>query len=387
MEVVREVALTTCAPLPGMLSKNGQQPAWKFVPVILTSVPPVVLPKPGETPVSVDAASRYVKALGSVNVFAPQVSVMPTMPPMCAGVTAVSVELSTKVVFAGIPPKATEQPATRFAPARVTLVPPAVPPLDGVTLVSAGVVGFSSTKTTNVLPLLANEEGSVAKTALVPMARPFTAIVALLPAGMTTEAGTPATAGPDAESITVTSVAAGGVMKAVTLSVLPAVTLASGGSKTTPPSFSTWAVTCFVPPPMASGSVAVIVATPSVSPFTSKVPLVAPAGIVTPAGSWTTPAGEAERATVCGSVLGVPICTTYETVWPRAKRWSAGPTPASSLRIVAVPVDFPSVGDTPRQQAEATLIWTEKNSSFSGCVSPMMGMVIVLFVSFWLNSM
>ena len=43
--------------------------------------------------------------------------------------TAVSVELSTKVVFAGIPPKATEQPATRFAPARVTFVPPPVPPL------------------------------------------------------------------------------------------------------------------------------------------------------------------------------------------------------------------------------------------------------------------
>jgi hypothetical protein len=61
------------------------------------------------------------------------------MPAEPAGVVAViCVELSTVKLAAAVPPKVTEVAPVRLVPVMVTLVPPAVGPLLGDTLVTVG---------------------------------------------------------------------------------------------------------------------------------------------------------------------------------------------------------------------------------------------------------
>ena len=67
------------------------------------------------------------------------VTVTVTAPALPAGVVAVIVVLFTTTTFVpAAAPKVTVAPAAKFAPVIVTAVPPAVDPLFGDTLVTAG---------------------------------------------------------------------------------------------------------------------------------------------------------------------------------------------------------------------------------------------------------
>jgi hypothetical protein len=67
------------------------------------------------------------------------VTVTATAPAFPAGVVAVIVVLFTTTTFvAAAPPNVTVAPAAKFVPEIVTEVPPAVGPLLGLTLVTAG---------------------------------------------------------------------------------------------------------------------------------------------------------------------------------------------------------------------------------------------------------
>jgi hypothetical protein len=68
-----------------------------------------------------------------------QVTVTVTAPAACDGVVVVIVvEFETALPTPALPPKSTVQPLAKFVPVRVTLVPPAVEPLDGFTFVNVG---------------------------------------------------------------------------------------------------------------------------------------------------------------------------------------------------------------------------------------------------------
>jgi hypothetical protein len=69
----------------------------------------------------------------------PTVTVTVAAPALPAGVTAVIAALFTTTTFdAAIPPNVTVAPAAKFVPVIVTAVPPAVDPLFGDTLLTAG---------------------------------------------------------------------------------------------------------------------------------------------------------------------------------------------------------------------------------------------------------
>ena len=62
-----------------------------------------------------------------------------TAPAACAGVVAVMlVLLTTTTLVAAVPPNVTVAPVTKFVPAMVIAVPPAVVPLFGETLATVG---------------------------------------------------------------------------------------------------------------------------------------------------------------------------------------------------------------------------------------------------------
>ena len=90
MEAVIEVLLTTCAPVAAVPPKVTLAPLRKFVPVIVTAVPPEVVAEFGETAVTFGAGFAYVQPLVSVPLW---LSVLVTttlaVPAECAGVVAV----------------------------------------------------------------------------------------------------------------------------------------------------------------------------------------------------------------------------------------------------------------------------------------------------------
>jgi hypothetical protein len=68
------------------------------------------------------------------------VTVTVTAPALPAGVVAViCVALTTTMLAAAVPPNVTVAPAAKFVPVIVTAVPPAVEPLLGDTLLTAGI--------------------------------------------------------------------------------------------------------------------------------------------------------------------------------------------------------------------------------------------------------
>jgi hypothetical protein len=114
-------------------------PAAKFVPVMVTAVPPNVVPLPGLTPVTVGCAA-YVYPPARLPL-SPLlfVTVTETAPALPAGVTAVIVVLFETTTFvAGETPNVTVAPAAKFVPVIVTAVPPATVPLPGLTPVTVG---------------------------------------------------------------------------------------------------------------------------------------------------------------------------------------------------------------------------------------------------------
>jgi hypothetical protein len=132
------VLLTTTTLVAAAAPKVTVAPEAKFVPVIVTDVPPAVEPLFGDTPVTVGGAT-YVNPLARLPIWPLRVTVTVTAPTLPAGVVAVMVVLLTTTTFvADALPKVTVAPVAKFVPVIVTAVPPAVGPLLGDTPLTDG---------------------------------------------------------------------------------------------------------------------------------------------------------------------------------------------------------------------------------------------------------
>jgi hypothetical protein len=118
----------------------------KFVPVTMTDVPPTVRPEVGLRRVTVGAGGAVNvnwSALEVADVPLAVVTVMSTVPALSAGAMALTEpsELTVKLV-AAVAPKKTLLAAVKPLPRMVTVVPPAMPPVFGVTEPTTG-AGFA----------------------------------------------------------------------------------------------------------------------------------------------------------------------------------------------------------------------------------------------------
>jgi len=133
------VLLVTTTFVAAALPNVTVAPVTKFVPVIVTDVPPVTDPVFGLTAVTVGAGA-YVYPLARLPL-SPLLFVTATVtaPALPAGVVAViDVALTTVTFVAATPPNITVAPEAKFVPVIVTAVPPAVVPLFGLTPVTVG---------------------------------------------------------------------------------------------------------------------------------------------------------------------------------------------------------------------------------------------------------
>ena len=134
------VVLFTTATLVAAVEPNVTvAPVAKFVPVMVTAVPPATGPLFGLTLVTV-GSTMYVNALARLPLCPPElVTVTVAVPALPAGVVAVMVVLLTTVTLvAAVEPNVTVAPAAKFVPVMVTTVPPEVDPLFGLMLVTVG---------------------------------------------------------------------------------------------------------------------------------------------------------------------------------------------------------------------------------------------------------
>jgi hypothetical protein len=132
------VAFTTTTFVADPLPNFTVVPDAKFVPVIVTAVPPAVDPVFGLTLLTVGGAT-YVYPFAKFPLCAPTATVTVTAPALPAGVVAVIVVLFTTTTFvAAALPNVTVAPAAKFVPVIVTAVPPAVEPVFGETLLTVG---------------------------------------------------------------------------------------------------------------------------------------------------------------------------------------------------------------------------------------------------------
>ena len=120
--------------------KSTVAPETKFVPVIVTIVPPAIGPAAGLTALTVGRSYPYWSAEEMGLVPPGVVTVTLTVPGLADGAVAASwvVDLNVTEV-AGLEPKSTVAPETKFVPVIVTVFPPAVGPPAGLTLVTVGV--------------------------------------------------------------------------------------------------------------------------------------------------------------------------------------------------------------------------------------------------------
>ena len=111
----------------------------KFVPVMVISVPPRVVPEDGLTPEIVGVGTTNVNALGTLAVPPAVVTATLFAPSVPAGVTAVMfVDETTFTLVAATPPTVTLLAPVKFVPVMVIAVPPRVVPDDGLTLEIVG---------------------------------------------------------------------------------------------------------------------------------------------------------------------------------------------------------------------------------------------------------
>jgi formyltetrahydrofolate synthetase len=138
---VIEVLLAKDTPVAATPPKVTDGTASKFVPVMVTLVPPSVGPELGVTLATVGAGSSYVKPLVSVPLWPPGfVTTTLTAPAAWAGVVAViEVLLEKDTPVAATPPTVTVGTASKLVPLIVMLVPPSVGPELGETLETVGV--------------------------------------------------------------------------------------------------------------------------------------------------------------------------------------------------------------------------------------------------------
>ena len=135
---VIEVALFTVKLVAATPSKVTAVAPVKLVPVIVTLLPPAVLPVAGLTLVTVGGAT-YVKSVFAAFTPPGVVTRMLAVPAGRDGVVQVIVVESTTTRFeADDPPKVTAVAPVKFVPVIVTLVPPEVLPVAGLTLVTVG---------------------------------------------------------------------------------------------------------------------------------------------------------------------------------------------------------------------------------------------------------
>ena len=133
------VLFTTTTLVAAALPKVTVAPAAKFVPVIVTAVPPNVEPLFGLT-LAHRRLSDIGKPSGKIPLCPPElVTVTVTAPALPAGVVAVIVVLfTTTTLVAAALPKVTVAPAEKFVPVIVTAVPPVAGPMFGDTLFTNG---------------------------------------------------------------------------------------------------------------------------------------------------------------------------------------------------------------------------------------------------------
>jgi hypothetical protein len=136
------VAFTTTTFVAAALPNFTVAPETKFVPVIVTAVPPAVDPVFGLTLLTVGDAT-YVNPFARFPLCAPTVTVTVTAPALPADVVAVIVVLFTTTTFvAAALPNVTVAPVAKFVPVIVTAVPPAVDPVFGLTLLTVGATTY-----------------------------------------------------------------------------------------------------------------------------------------------------------------------------------------------------------------------------------------------------
>jgi hypothetical protein len=133
------VALLTVKPVAAVAPKSTAVAPVKFVPVIVTDVPPAAGPLVGFTFVTVGAATNVNSSFALVALVPPTVvTVTSTVPAACAGDVAV-IEVSLLTVKpAAVAPKFTAVAPVNPVPVIVTDVPPDDGPLDGATFVTVG---------------------------------------------------------------------------------------------------------------------------------------------------------------------------------------------------------------------------------------------------------
>jgi hypothetical protein len=139
---VMDVELTTVTPVALVAPNFTDAPVVvKLVPLIVTTVPPVVGPELGDTPTTVGTAvAEYVNwSFTDVAEVPPAVVTVRSTVPVPDGETAVIevAELTTKLA-AAVPPNLTADVPDRFVPVIATCVPPPVGPALGLTAVTVG---------------------------------------------------------------------------------------------------------------------------------------------------------------------------------------------------------------------------------------------------------
>ena len=128
--IVTEVALTLVSKVPAVPSNLNAVVLRRFVPVIVTAVPPAVGPPAGEMPVIVGTPTK-VKPFVLVAEPPRVVNTTFTAPAAFAGVTTVTdVALTFVSDVPAVPPNVTLLVPERFVPVMVSVVPPATGPLD-----------------------------------------------------------------------------------------------------------------------------------------------------------------------------------------------------------------------------------------------------------------
>src|SRR5450830_673706 len=115
----------------------------KFVPLIVTLVPPVAGPEVGEMLVTVGAATYVNWSAALVALVPPGVVILTSTVPVPAGAVAViCVALTTVMPVAAVAPKVTAVVPVKFVPLIVTLVPPVAGPEVGEMLVTVGAATY-----------------------------------------------------------------------------------------------------------------------------------------------------------------------------------------------------------------------------------------------------
>src|ERR1700744_2733489 len=147
-----EVALVTVTDVAAVPPNVTAVAPVKFVPVIMTVVPPAIGPLAGLADVTVGTPA-YVYTPVPVPLPPGVVTTTFTAPAACAGVVAVmEVALVTVTDVAAVPPNVTAVAPVKFVPVMVTVVPPAIGPLAGLADVTVGTPAYVYTPVPVPLP-------------------------------------------------------------------------------------------------------------------------------------------------------------------------------------------------------------------------------------------